>query len=74
MEETIKLKCEKCVIDYEKPLVFREYLVSTKYNNFYKWSLAFCDKCRREKERECLKALPNILKALSDETFKQQEQ
>lgn len=62
--EEIKLKCEKCGCDYEKPSVFKEYLVSTKHNVFYKLSLAFCDKCRREKECESLKALPNVLSAL----------
>jgi hypothetical protein len=59
MEEPLQLKCEKCNCDYEKPAVFKEY------NIFYKWSLAFCDNCRKEKERESLKALPDIVKALS---------
>lgn len=62
----INLVCEKCGCDYEKPAVFKEYLVQTKLNVFYKWSLAFCDKCRREKEREAFKALPDVLKALSN--------
>jgi len=66
MEETIELKCEKCGCDYEKPSVFKEHLVKTNYNVFYKWSLAFCDKCRREKARESLKALPNVLRALGE--------
>lgn len=64
MEETIKLKCEKCGCAYEKPAVFKEYLVETNHNVFYKWSLVFCDKCRRQKERESLKSLPGVLKAL----------
>jgi hypothetical protein len=33
---------------------------------FFKWSLAFCDKCRREKEIESLKALPDVLRALGE--------
>jgi len=66
MEETIQLKCEKCGCDYEKPSVFKEYLDATKHNVFYKWSLLFCDKCRREKERESLKALPDVLRALGE--------
>ena len=66
MEETIKLKCEKCGCDYEKTSVFKEYLVATKHNVFYKWSLAFCDKCRRENERDSLKALPDVLRALGE--------
>ena len=64
-ESLIKCKCEKCGCDYEKPSIFQNYLVETKYNTFYKWSLSFCDKCRREKERESLKALPNILMGIS---------
>jgi hypothetical protein len=42
------------------------YLVATKHNVFYKWSLAFCDKCRREKERESLNTLPDVLRALGE--------
>ena len=64
--EKIKLKCEICGCDYEKPSVFREYLKATKHNVFFKWSLSFCDKCRRKKEHESLKAMPEILKALSN--------
>lgn len=66
MEETIKLKCEKCGGDYEKPAVFKEYVVGTKRNLFYKWSLSFCDTCRREKEREALQTLPNVLSAFAE--------
>lgn len=66
MEETVKLKCEKCGVGYEKPAVFQEYILATNNNLFYRWSLAFCDECRREKERESLKRLPSILKALSE--------
>jgi len=64
MPEIIKLKCEKCRCVYEKPSVFKEYLVATKHNVFYKFSLLFCDKCRREKEGEYLKSLPDVLRAL----------
>jgi hypothetical protein len=66
LEETIKLKCEKCGCDYEKPSVFKEYLFTARHNVFFKWSLAFCDKCRREKEIESLKALPDVLRALGE--------
>lgn len=67
MEETIKLKCDKCGCAYEKPVVFKEYVAGTKHNVFYKWSLAFCDKCRREKERESLKSLPSVIRALGSQ-------
>ena len=66
MEEIIKLKCKNCGCDYEKPYVFKQYLVATNHNVFYKWSLAFCDKCRREKQRESLKVLPDILRTLGE--------
>ena len=43
----IKLKCEICGVNYEKPAHY------TKWNNvFFKWSLRFCDDCRRKKENE----------------------
>ena len=43
----IKLKCEICGVNYEKPAHY------TKWNNvFFKWSLRFCDDCRRKKEKE----------------------
>ena len=65
MEEMIKLKCEKCGIDYEKPANFKKWN-DENTNVFYRWSLAFCDKCRKEKEVNALKRLPEILKALSE--------
>lgn len=63
-EETMKLKCKKCGCDYEKPSVFKEYIVANNNNVFYRWSLTFCDRCRKEKERESLKFLPDVMKAL----------
>ena len=43
----IKLKCEICGANYEKPAHYK------KWNNvFFKWSLRFCDDCRRKKEKE----------------------
>ena len=43
----IKLKCEICGVNYEKPAHYK------KWNNvFFKWSLRFCDDCRRKKEKE----------------------
>ncbi len=54
----IKLKCEICGVNYEKPAHY------TKWNNvFFKWSLRFCDDCRRKKENEALKRLPELIKA-----------
>lgn len=60
----IQLKCEKCLIDYEKPEMFKEY--NERYPNiFWKWSLNFCDNCRKLKQNEALSKLPEILKKLS---------
>jgi len=65
MEEMIKYKCEKCGIDYEKPANFKKWNEENT-NVFFRWSLTYCDKCRREKERESLKALPNVLNMLGE--------
>ena len=65
MEEMINCKCEKCGVDYEKPATFKK-CNEENTNVFFRWSLAFCDKCRREKEHEALKALPNVLSTLAE--------
>ena len=65
MEEMINCKCEKCGVDYEKPATFKKWNEENT-NVFFRWSLAFCDKCRQEKERESLKALPDVLRALGE--------
>ena len=57
----IKLKCEKCGIEYEKPADFKK-LNNERPNVFFKWSLAFCDKCRKNKEHEALNTLPEVIK------------
>lgn len=64
----INCKCEKCGVDYEKPATFKKWNEENT-NVFFRWSLEFCDKCRREKERKALKALPSVLSALA-ENFK----
>ena len=59
----IKLKCKNCGVEYKKPADFK------KWNNvFFKWSLKYCDNCRRNKESEALKRLPEIIKALANES------
>ena len=65
MEKMIQLKCEKCGYDYEKPAMFKKWNEENT-NVFYRWSLAFCDPCRRIKEKEVLKKLPDILRALGE--------
>lgn len=66
MEETLKLTCQKCTSDYEKPADFKKWKEETRNNIFFKWSLEFCDKCRKEREREALRALPNVVKVLNE--------
>jgi len=60
----LKLKCQTCSADYEKPEDYEKWNKENT-NVFFKWSLAYCDKCRKEKEIEALKELPKVLEALS---------
>ena len=64
MDEMIDLKCEKCGADYSQPKNFIKWNKETP-NVFFKWSLKFCDKCRRKKQHEALKSLPTIIDALT---------
>ena len=64
-KQTINLKCETCGIDYEKPEDFKKWN-DEHPNVFFKWSLMFCDNCRRKNERQALKRLPEVLIALSN--------
>ena len=63
MEEMIQLKCKKCGSNYEKPATFKKW-GEENANVFFKWSLTFCDPCRKEKEVEALTNLPRVLKSL----------
>lgn len=70
-QEVIQLKCEQCGCDYEKPMNFLWYSQDGQPSlYFYKRCLTYCDKCRREKEREMLKHLPEVIKALSKSEIK----
>ncbi len=62
----LKLKCEICGSEYKKPKDFKKWN-DQKENIFFKWSLKYCDKCRRKKELESLKKLPGIINALFNE-------
>ena len=62
----LKLKCEKCGVEYEKPADFKKWN-DEEPQVFFKWSLKFCDTCREEKEKEALKKLPEVIKALAGE-------
>jgi len=63
--EDLELKCSKCGIGYTKPFKFKEWN-ENKSNVFFKWSLTYCDTCRREREREALQSLPSVIKKLSE--------
>ena len=60
----LKLKCQTCGTNYEKPEDYEKWNKENT-NVFFKWSLAYCDKCRKEKEIQALKNLPKVMKALS---------
>lgn len=62
--EGITLKCETCGIYYQKPSDFKRWNEESP-NVFFKWSLKFCDVCRKEREKQALKRLPEILNQLS---------
>ena len=61
MDEKIKLTCEICGTIYEKPKSYKDL-----NNVYFKWNLKYCDKCRREKELEALKYIPEVLKVLKN--------
>ena len=60
----IDLKCEKCGIDYQKPAKFKR-LNDEHSNLFYRWSLTYCDSCRREREKKALDRLGEVIKSLA---------
>lgn len=60
----LKLECQACGAAYEKPGNYSKWNIKHP-NVFFKWSLTYCDKCRREKEAEALKGLPKVIEALS---------
>jgi hypothetical protein len=64
-QEMIDLKCETCGTDYKKPAMFKVWN-DKRTNVFYRWSLAYCDKCRRSREVKALERLPEIMKEISN--------
>ena len=64
----LNLKCEKCLVNYEKPDLFKVW--NDRHPNiFYNWSLRFCDFCRKHKESKALEALPKVIQTLSNEDY-----
>ena len=64
-EENVICKCKTCGVSYTKPSIFKVY--NEKYPNvFWRWSLTYCNDCRREKENKALRDLPEILNKLFD--------
>ena len=59
------LKCKECECSYQKPSIYKEYLVQSNYNIFYQWSLIYCDKCRKEKEYSALNGLEEVTNMLA---------
>ncbi len=63
--EVLKLNCATCGVDYEKPIEFK--LWNEEHPDvFFRWSLTYCDTCRRAKQAQALKQLPKVLKALTE--------
>ena len=60
----LKLECQTCGTAYEKPIDYEKWNKEHP-NVFFRWSLTYCDKCRREKEIKALKDLPKVIEALS---------
>lgn len=63
--ENLKLNCETCGVDYEKPYEFKVWN-DERPDVFFRWSLTYCDTCRRAKQIEALKQLPKVLNAISE--------
>lgn len=62
-EETIKLKCCKCGQGFERPLKYKIWNDKSP-NVFWKWRLAYCNNCLKNKEDEALEVLPEVIKAM----------
>jgi hypothetical protein len=56
----VECKCQVCGVEYEKP---DSYIGLS--NVFFTMSLKYCDVCRKAKQFEALKSLPQILEILS---------
>ncbi len=69
ISKLLYLTCEKCNGKYEKPEQFAIWNTEMP-NVFFKWSLQYCDTCRKEKQFEALKSLPNVINSLTDQINK----
>lgn len=65
MERTdiLVLICETCGSEYEKSENFKKWN-EERPNQFFKWSLLYCDKCRHKKESDAMKYLSDVICAL----------
>ncbi len=63
--ELLDLRCKECEKPYQKPAIYKDWLKERTQNVFFKWSLDYCDECRRAKERAALTKLPQVLELLS---------
>lgn len=61
----LNLTCEACGNNYQKPELYAENN-KTYPNVFWKWSLTYCDTCRKGKQLEALKQLPAVVKILTE--------
>jgi hypothetical protein len=63
----LKLKCKKCGVDYDKPDEYDKWSKESK-NVFFRWSISYCDDCRKEKEINALKELPKVIEAIANQS------
>lgn len=63
--KNLKLNCEICGVAYEKPAEFKVWN-DERPNVFFRWSLVYCDTCRKDKQTKALQSLPKVINALSD--------
>jgi hypothetical protein len=61
----LDLTCEKCNTEYQKPADFKKW--HDKFPSvFFKWSLQFCDTCRKEKQTAALQNLRDVIDLISE--------
>lgn len=62
VERIVSLRCE-CGADFTRKEVPADWMEI----HFYKMKFKYCDTCFRARQKQALKRLPEILKALADE-------
>lgn len=61
-EQEIEINCEDCTDNVLRPAWY-----ANEQNVFFRWSMKYCDSCRRKRELEALKSLGKIVEALAND-------